>query len=71
MSKNMINQQEYYLRKLYKNRFDPRERKSKLLLWKTLIKDFLQKYINPKSSILDIGGGTESLSIISKLKRSI
>lgn len=57
MNNNLINQQEYYLQQLYNNRFDPQQRKAKLLLWKTLIKDFLQKYVNPNSSVLDIGGG--------------
>lgn len=71
MNNNLINQQEYYLQQLYNNRFDPQQRKAKLLLWKTLIKDFLQTYINPNGSVLDIGGGTESLLIISKLKKSI
>lgn len=71
MKNNIINQQEYYLQQLYNNRFDPQQRKAKLLLWKTLIKDFLQQYINPECSILNIGGGTESLLIIIKLKRSI
>ncbi|WP_373479291.1 hypothetical protein [Geminocystis sp.] len=57
MNNNLINQQEYYLQQLYNNRFDPQQRKAKLLLWKTLIKDFLQTYINPNGSVLDIGGG--------------
>lgn len=70
MNNNLINQQEYYLQKLYNNRFDPQQKKAKLLLWKTLIKDFLQKYVNPNGSVLDIGGGTESLLIISKHKKS-
>ncbi|MGI0482258.1 hypothetical protein ACN4EE_15925 [Geminocystis sp. CENA526] len=70
MNNNLINQQEYYLQQLYNNRFDPQQKKAKLLLWKTLIKDFLQQYVNPNGSILDIGGGMESLSIILKHKRS-
>ncbi len=57
MNNNLINQQEYYLQQLYNNRFDPQQKKAKLLLWKTLIKDFLQQYVNPNGSILDIGGG--------------
>lgn len=36
---------ESYLQKLYNNRFQPNQRKAKLLLWKTLIKEFLQKYV--------------------------
>ncbi|MEA5536457.1 class I SAM-dependent methyltransferase [Crocosphaera sp. XPORK-15E] len=49
--------QQEYLQKLYANRFDPTQRKAKILLWKTLIKDFLQKYVDPHSVTLDIGGG--------------
>lgn len=55
MNNNLVNQQEYYLQQLYNNRFDQQQRKAKLLLWKTLIKDFLQQHVNPKGSILDIG----------------
>lgn len=50
------NQQEY-IQKLYQNRFDLKQQKAKLKLWKILIKNFLQKYINRDSDILDIGGG--------------
>lgn len=49
--------QEEYLQKLYANRFSPHQRTAKLALWKTLVKDFLQKYVNPNSVTLDIGGG--------------
>ena len=48
---------EYYLQKLYSNRFDPQQRKAKLVLWKTLIDEFLQKYVPKNSVVLDIGGG--------------
>ena len=51
-----MNQQEY-LQKLYANRFNPKERKAKNLLWRTLINEFLQKYVDLDSVILDIGGG--------------
>jgi hypothetical protein len=51
-----FNQQEY-LQKLYQNRFDLKQQKAKLKLWKILIKNFLQKYIHQDSEILDIGGG--------------
>ncbi len=57
MKNNLITKQEYYLQKLYTNRFNPQERKAKILLWKTLINEFLQKHVNPNGSILDIGGG--------------
>lgn len=46
-----------YLKNLYDNRFDPQQKKAKLILWKTLINDFLQKYIETDSDVLDIGGG--------------
>ncbi|MFB2881269.1 class I SAM-dependent methyltransferase [Floridanema aerugineum] len=49
--------QEEYLKKLYSNRFDPHQRKAKIALWKTLTDEFLQKYIDPESVVLDIGGG--------------
>ncbi len=46
-----------YLKKLYANRFDSRQMEAKVLLWKVLIDEFLQKYVPSQSSILDIGGG--------------
>ncbi len=46
-----------YLKKLYTNRFDSRQMQAKVVLWKVLIDDFLQKYVPSQSSILDIGGG--------------
>ncbi|MFB2922031.1 MULTISPECIES: class I SAM-dependent methyltransferase [Aerosakkonema] len=49
--------QEEYLKKLYSSRFDHRQRKAKFALWKTLIEEFIQKYIDPDSVVLDIGGG--------------
>ncbi|MDZ8080400.1 MAG: class I SAM-dependent methyltransferase [Nostoc sp. DcaGUA01] len=49
--------QEEYLKNLYSNRFDRKQRKAKLALWKVLIEHFLQKYIGQKSVVLDIGGG--------------
>ncbi len=49
--------QEEYLKKLYANRFDEEQRKSKAELWKILIDSFLQNYIEHNSSVLDIGGG--------------
>jgi SAM-dependent methyltransferase len=50
-------QQEEYLKELYSNRFDYKQRKAKVALWKVLIKDFLQKHVGKESDILDIGGG--------------
>lgn len=46
-----------YLKKLYQNRFHPEELKAKNRLWKVLIDYFLQRYIDPTGSLLDIGGG--------------
>ena len=48
---------EEYLKKLYSNRFDSQQRKTKVALWKVLIEGFLQKHIGQESIILDIGGG--------------
>ncbi|MBD2027066.1 methyltransferase domain-containing protein [Leptolyngbya sp. FACHB-711] len=49
--------QEIYLKRLYANRFDVRQRKAKEALWKVLIDDFIQRYISPHAIVLDIGGG--------------
>lgn len=49
--------QEEYLKKLYANRFDYKQRKAKVALWKVLIDCFLQKHIGSNFSVLDIGGG--------------
>jgi SAM-dependent methyltransferase len=49
--------QEEYLKRLYANRFDPQQRIAKNRLWKVLVDQFLQKYINKNSTVLDIGGG--------------
>ncbi|MEM9121088.1 MAG: methyltransferase domain-containing protein [Cyanobacteria bacterium P01_F01_bin.56] len=46
-----------YLKRLYENRFDRQQQRSKLILWRTLIQDFLQKYISPDAVVLDIAGG--------------
>lgn len=50
-------QQADYLQRLYANRFDPNQQKAKLRLWKVLVREFLQKYVSPDSTVLDIGGG--------------
>ena len=49
--------QEIYLKRLYANRFDVRQRKAKEALWKVLIDDFIQRHISPHAIVLDIGGG--------------
>ncbi|MEI6426840.1 MAG: methyltransferase domain-containing protein [Pseudanabaena sp. ELA607] len=46
-----------YLKILYSNRFDLKQRKAKNALWKVLIQCFLQKHINRNGRILDIAGG--------------
>ncbi len=46
-----------YFKKLYANRFDAREMKAKVALWKVLVDEFLQSYVSPESAVLDIGGG--------------
>jgi|SRR6478672_2528421 len=51
-----MNTQEF-LEKLYANRFDYQQRKSKLALWKVLVENFLQNYVDSRSVVLDIGGG--------------
>ncbi len=48
---------EEYIKKLYSNRFDSKQRKAKIALWKVLIEGFLQKHVGQDSVILDIGGG--------------
>lgn len=47
--------QKEYLKRLYSNRF--KSARAKIPLWQILIKEFLQNYINPQLSVLDIGGG--------------
>jgi len=42
---------------LYKLRFDETEKNRKHKLWKVLCKDFLQGFINPESTVLDLGAG--------------
>ena len=50
-------QEAEYLQRVYANRFDPSQRRAKLILWKVLIQDFLQKRIRPEAAVLDIAGG--------------
>jgi SAM-dependent methyltransferase len=57
MQINSTEENQEYLKKLYQNRFDLKQQRSKLRLWKILIDDFLQKYIANNSDVLDIGGG--------------
>ncbi|MBD2459669.1 class I SAM-dependent methyltransferase [Oscillatoria sp. FACHB-1407] len=46
-----------YLKELYANRFDPSQQRAKNVLWKVLVRDYLQQYIKIDSAVLDIGGG--------------
>ncbi|MEG4575253.1 methyltransferase domain-containing protein [Microcoleus sp. N3A4] len=46
-----------YLKKLYANRFDSTQMQAKVALWKVFIDEFLQDYVPPESTVLDIGGG--------------
>lgn len=50
-------EQSDYLKVLYENRFDPRQRKAKNAMWKTLIDQFLQHHIPRGARVLDIAGG--------------
>lgn len=46
-----------YLEKLYRNRFNERQRASKNALWRVLVEHFLQQYVREDADVLDIGGG--------------
>lgn len=46
-----------YLKVLYANRFDHRQRKAKNALWKVLIDSFLQVHVGHNARVLDIAGG--------------
>lgn len=52
----LLNKSEY-LKQLYENRFNHEQQRAKLVLWKALIRNFLQRYIPIESTVLDIGGG--------------
>jgi SAM-dependent methyltransferase len=45
------------LAQLYAQRFDATERAAKARLWSVLVSDFLQKYVSPDATILDVAGG--------------
>lgn len=45
------------LGEIYKNRFNPKDKMKKDVLWETLCKHFFQKYISPDDTVLDIGAG--------------
>jgi ubiquinone/menaquinone biosynthesis C-methylase UbiE len=46
-----------YLKTLYANRFDHRQRKAKNAMWKVLIDYFLQAHVGKNGRVLDIAGG--------------
>ena len=46
-----------YLKVLYANRFDHRQRRAKNALWKVLIDSFLQAHVGRNGRVLDIAGG--------------
>ena len=45
------------VKKLYDTRFTTYERIRKVVLWQILCRDFLQKYVNKKDTVVDIGAG--------------
>ena len=45
------------LEKLYNQRFPKAELAQKQLIWKVLCKHFFQRYIEPSSTVVDIGAG--------------
>lgn len=60
MNESAVNQllnKSEYLKQLYENRFNHEQQRAKLVLWKALIRNFLQRYIPIESTVLDIGGG--------------
>lgn len=52
----MENAQE--LLKLYEKRFSRYERVRKLKLWQVLVRDFLQQFVKPSDTVVDIGAGS-------------
>jgi SAM-dependent methyltransferase len=50
-------EQESDLTRLYNRRFSGDELIDKQVLWQTLCRDFLEKYIDPESTVLDLGAG--------------
>jgi SAM-dependent methyltransferase len=49
--------QESDLTRLYNRRFSGEELIDKQVLWETLCREFLEKYIDPDSTVLDLGAG--------------
>ena len=42
---------------IYRHRFSEREKSALAEVWKVLVEDYFQKWINPKDSVLDVGAG--------------
>ncbi|MFM6025923.1 MAG: hypothetical protein ACKPER_23880 [Dolichospermum sp.] len=53
----MKQDQAEYLKVLYANRFDSKQRRAKNALWKVLIQSFLQAHVVRNGRVLDIAGG--------------
>ncbi|MFH1737725.1 MAG: class I SAM-dependent methyltransferase, partial [bacterium] len=41
----------------YRHRFDQRAKEAKYGIWKVIVEEFLQKWVNPNDTVLDIGCG--------------
>ena len=54
--KQMMKQTEY-LKTLYANRFDHKQRRAKNAMWKVSIDSFLQAHVGRNNRVLDIAGG--------------
>ena len=57
LSDNDDRSQESDLTRLYNQRFSGEELIDKQVLWQTLCRDFLEQYIDPDSTVLDLGAG--------------
>lgn len=43
---------------LYRHRFTQEELEFKRVMWRVLCRDFFQRYVDPESTVLDLGAGT-------------
>ncbi|MBI2327748.1 class I SAM-dependent methyltransferase [Candidatus Curtissbacteria bacterium] len=59
------------LKQLYINRFTKNDREERKIVWQVLCQNFFQKYIDPQSSILDLGAGYCEFINSIKAKRKI
>lgn len=60
-----------FLTRLYDSRFDARDRAAKDRLWGVLVGSFLQRYVNPEATIVDVAGGFGEFADHVKAKRKI